>query len=218
MKKVSDYARELLNEDEVARSALHEGFLNLSAFAAKIKPQIEKRMLRRISMPSVVVALSRLKDEIGSSRKTKHTLVPEVVIKHISVQSGLSELNYEKTLRTTERAHKLHTLPHLHDDGMLLVSYGVREITLITREEHMKLIRNAFAAQRPKTILSDLSAITVSFDPNYLEIPNTIFALTRPLALRRINVIEIVSTFSELTFIVRTKDVQAAFNVLNSGH
>lgn len=210
MKKVSDYVRELLTENEIARSALSEGFLNLSAFAAKIKPQIERRMMRRVSMPSVVVALSRLKDVSKQPRKNKDALVPTVVIKNISVQSGLAELAYEKTARSTERARRVR-----HDDSMLLVSYGVREITLITREEHTKSIRDTFAPQKPKTAMTELAAITVSFDPKYLEVPNTIFALTRTLALRRINVIEIVSTYSELTFVVRAKDIQATFDALN---
>jgi hypothetical protein len=48
-----------------------------------------------------------------------------------------------------------------------------------------------------------------------LHTPNTIFALLRPLALNRINLVEVVSTYTELTVIVAEKNLQAAFFVLS---
>lgn len=216
MRKISDCVRDIIHDDEIARSALERGVLNLSAFAGEIRPQIEKAVLKKVSVASIVVALARVRDDMRA-RRHRDPLIPHVIIKAMSVQSGLTELSYEKTVRNMSAARRMQGMHKLHEEGVLLISFGVREITIIAREEHARVIRDVFRPAKPRAALTELAAITVSFDQKYLEVPNTIFALSRLLALRRINVIEIVSTFSELTFIVRTRDVQGAFEALGGG-
>jgi hypothetical protein len=64
-------------------------------------------------------------------------------------------------------------------------------------------------------VLADLAGLTIRFPAKYLHVPNTTFALLRPLALNRINLVEVVSTYTELTLIVAERDLERTFVVLN---
>jgi hypothetical protein len=72
-----------------------------------------------------------------------------------------------------------------------------------------------FKGEAPTLVLENLASLTLRFPSRYLHTPNTTFALLRPLALNRINIVEVVSTYTELTVIVAEKDLQAAFAVLS---
>jgi len=51
-------------------------------------------------------------------------------------------------------------------------------------------------------------------EEEYIEVPNMIYALVAALASKRINLIEIVSTFTEISFIVRQKDMSKTVDIL----
>ena len=59
MKTVAAIVREIIDESEIALSALQAGILNLSAFAKKIQGDVSKRAQKNVTTGSIVVALSR---------------------------------------------------------------------------------------------------------------------------------------------------------------
>jgi hypothetical protein len=59
---------------------------------------------------------------------------------------------------------------------------------------------------KPKFINRNLAAIGISFDPEVFNTPNTFFSLLSVTARARINIEELVSTPTELIFIVAEKD------------
>ena len=60
----------------------------------------------------------------------------------------------------------------------------------------------------------NLSAITVRFiEKDYIEVPNMIYTLVSALAVKHINLIEIVSTFTEISFIVSQQDIKRVVDI-----
>ena len=61
----------------------------------------------------------------------------------------------------------------------------------------------------------DLVALTIIFRSKaFFDTPGVIFAAIRKLAWEQINLFEIVSTMTELTFILGKKDSMRAYNAL----
>jgi len=52
MKTISGYVRDVLDESEVALSAMQAGFLNLSAYAKTIQGEVSKRARRDVAVGS----------------------------------------------------------------------------------------------------------------------------------------------------------------------
>ena len=62
---------------------------------------------------------------------------------------------------------------------------------------------------------SDLVALTIIFDSkDFFNTPGVIFSAIRKLAWEQINIFEIISTMTELTFILSKKDSMKAYNAL----
>jgi hypothetical protein len=71
---------------------------------------------------------------------------------------------------------------------------------------------------KPKIVVHNLAAIGVSFDKKHFDIPNTFFSLISILARARINIAEIVSTYTELIFIVSEKDFSKSVELFSNLH
>lgn len=204
---VADVVEEIILESEIALTALSGGYLNLSAFAKTIKKEVEERSKKPVRVGTIVVALSRLTKKLGKQK----ALIPEVVVDEFTVKTPLVELSFERTNENIERLRKVY-LEGLPPNEFLDVTQSSSEITLIVNRDQLEKILKIFAKVKPKARLENLAAFTVKFKEEYIDEPNVIYALLRKLAIRKINIVEIVSTYTELTFILNANDIDDAFN------
>ncbi len=211
MSSVASCVRQVLDESDVALSALVGGFLNLSAYAKKIRPEVARRTRRDVSVGTIVVALCRY--EIDSRKRAP--LTPKVRVESIAARSGLTEVTFAKSPANRSRLRALLERGEFSDAEVLTVTSGMKEISLIIPAGLKAAVLKVFKGETPALVVENLAGLTVRFPAKYLTTPNTIFALLRPLALARINIVEVVSTYTELTVVVAQKDLQAAFAVLS---
>jgi hypothetical protein len=211
MKPIAAVVREIVDESEVALSALSDGVLNLSAYAKKIRSDVARRAKKDVPVGTIVVALCRY--EIEAKKRAR--LFPKVKIESISTRSALVELAFTKSATTRGRLRTLHENEKLADADLLTVTSGIREISLILPANLKSEVLKVFKGEKPILVQEDLASLSIRFPSHYLLTPNTIFALIRPFALSRINIVEVVSTYTELTVVVAEKDLQAAFAVMS---
>lgn len=194
----------------MARETLRLGHLNMSAYAKSIQKRIESRLYKPVSVSAIVVALSRLRPIVVNEPDYR----PAVHIEDLSLRANLSEVTYEKTKEAVIAAAKLNTLI-IHPEAFFAITQGTRELTVICDSAHLEQVMSQFPVE-PKGRYADLTAITVRFiEQEYIEVPNMLFTLISALAVQRINLIEIVSTYTELSFVVRNKDAERTISALS---
>lgn len=208
MIKISEVVSDMLHSDENAMESLRAGILNLSAYAEKIRPTVEKRLYKEVRRGSIVTALSRLSShmvQIPPLRALVH-------MEDISIKSPLCELSYELSQEILRNVSKLTT--KYARKGFFTVTQGVGELTLIIPQS-LKDQAVQVIAQTPKGQYDNLAAVTARFiEDQYIEVPNMIYTMVATLASRRINLIEVVSTFTEISFIVRQQDLKSTIEIL----
>lgn len=209
MIKISDVVLEIINGDEIALEAIRMGILNLSAYAKKIQPLISEKTYKPVSIGAIVTALSRMRNKLNNVPPLR----PIVTIEDMSIKSPLVEISYEKTAELIQIASKLDTRL-LMKNSFYTITYGVGEISLIVSQDLKNKILKHFNVT-PKGVYENLVAITLRFiEKDYIEVPNMIYALVSALASKRINIIEVVSTFTEISFIMREKDMKQTIDSL----
>jgi hypothetical protein len=211
MKPVASFVREIVDESEVALTALVEGYLNLSAYAKRIKPEVQRRARKDVAVGTIVVALCRY--EIDARKRA--ALTPKVRLETISTRTALVEVSFNKTAKTTALLQAVYANEKLQEAEVLTVTSGIRELSLIFPEALKGEVLKVFKRETPTLIVEDLASLTLRFPPKYIHTPNAIFSMLRPLALNRINIVEVVSTYTELTVVVAQRDLQDAFAVLS---
>jgi hypothetical protein len=118
-------------------------------------------------------------------------------------------------MATRRKLRALYEESGFEEPDLLTITSGVREISLIIPSTLRSAVLKVFKGDTPTVVVEHLASLTIRFPAKYLNTPNTIFALLRPLALNRINIVEVVSTYTELTIVVAEKHLQATFAILS---
>lgn len=208
MIKISEIVRSIIEKDVVALNALQRGIMNFSSYARHIKSDVEHLTKKNVDEKSIVVALSRLVTE-----KISHTQ-PDFELLSLSVHSHLSEIAYERTEQSIHMIKKTYNdIPFLQHT-YLTVTHGFTETAIIGEKKIIEEFKKKLSALTPVYENDLLVGVAVKFDLKYLSIPNMIAEYTRRLALKNVNIIEIVSTPTELTFIVEKSDLHVILEQL----
>lgn len=208
---VADAVHKELLASSTALEAMRLGVLNLRAFAKNIQPHIEEQTFKTVKLGTIVVALSR----IASSLSTIQTLLPVVYVDEITIKSQLIDITFEKTKENLNRMHSFSKQLEKTEGYFFTVTQGVNEITFIVSDDLKERLLTHFR-QQPKAEFEDLVGVNVRFSDTYISEPNIVYAILHKLAIRRVNVLEIVSTYTELTMIIARKEMEDAITELNT--
>lgn len=212
MIKVADIVKDLIFSSEPELTCMSRGVLNLSAYAKRIQPEVERRTHKPVQLGTIVVALSRL----SSGLKDEDPLLPPIDLDSISVKSNLAEITFNKTSANKARAQKLYTDKDFTQTDFLTITHGIGEISIFAPMQLVPAVLKNFRPEKPKLHLENLAALTVQFGDQYIETPNMYFALLSALAVRKLNIVELVSTYTELTFLIRQADLNEVFLIMNA--
>jgi len=201
MIKIQPVVRDIVLKEIEAYTALVEGYMNMSSYAHRIKPQVEKLTKKKLTVASLVVSLSRLRKEF----KRERPLIQPVPLANITTKLPLSEIAYEKTAKLVGELESLNKNISVSGDDFFTVTMGTTEIDIMCSANLERKILKHFKA-KPKILNHNLAAVGVSFDPVVFGTPNVFFSLLAVTARARINIEELISTPTELTFIVAEKD------------
>ncbi len=209
MIKVTNITQDLLEADNIAFESLRLGLLNLSAYAAKIRPQVEELTKKPVQKGTIVVALSRLADKIGKANYQS----PVIKISDLSVKSSLCVLTYEKTVDLLRKIAVLHPFQITTSDIFTVVQ-GLTEVALVVTQKSRDKIEKQLGV-KPLTENEDVVAVTVGFSQELARVPNINNILQSFLSVKKIEVIQAISTFAETTFIINKEDLEKTVQTLN---
>lgn len=202
MINITSVVRDILYSSEDALLAMSNGYLNFSAYAKHIKNEVEKRSFKEVQTGSIVVGLSRIAKQVES----RNPLETKVVIDSLTIKSPLVELVYDKTPESLRMLKKFYAKSKFDSTEFLTVTQGTSEITIICSQKTKIMILDIFTVN-PKAIVHGLVALSVRFDTKYISEPNIIFSILRKVALKRVVLAEVVSTYTELTFLLKESDL-----------
>ncbi len=207
---ISDAVLQIIQQDDVAREAALGGVLNLSAYADKIQGEVEERLFKEVSKGTIVVNLSRI---IKSRLNNLTSLKPDVKIHNLGIRSPLYILVYDKTSDIQRRVATLNPFLVAPTD-IFSVTEGSAELILSCSEKSRDFIKKHIGIL-PKKEFENAVAITLQFSEEQAGMPNLLHTLFSNLAYKRINLIYVVSGYTEITFLVNKSDVDETTKILD---
>jgi hypothetical protein len=191
----------MLNDEEMLY-AMTRGFVNLSAYAKRIKAEVESRTKKQVKVPSIVVALSRARGGLGKL----HPFVQDVKINNVTVKSPLSEIVFEKTPALLAKLSSLYTKVKTGADDFLTMTLSTGEVTVICSDRIKGSVLKHFG-NKPRMVQSGLASIGLSLDPKYYPMPNITFSLIRRIARKQITLAETITTHTEIIFVFHQENL-----------
>jgi hypothetical protein len=200
MYKIIDVVRDIVLEDEEILLPMVRGYINLSAYAKRIRAEVESRTKKQVKVPSIVVSLSRVRVGLGRT----HPLVVDVKINNVTVKSPISEIVFEKTPKLLQKLSALYSKVKTAPDDFLTMTLSTSEATVICSDRIKGRVLSHFG-EKPRMIEGGLAAIGLSLDPKYYPMPNITFSLIRRIAQKRIPLAETITTHTEIIFVFNQK-------------
>ena len=115
----------------------------------------------------------------------------------------------------SKKLNSTHKLVNFERGDTLNFIIGNNEVSIIINEKYGEKLKTFLKGEKILNKENGLVALTIVFtSKDFMNTPGVIFTVMRKLAWDHINIFEIVSTMTELTFILSKKDSMKAYNVL----
>ena len=211
MIKINEIVENILYSEEEALYSLSQKFMNLSAYAKRIRKEVERQTKKSVKSTSIVVALSRIQKQM----KKVHPLIQDIKINNITAKSPLSEIVFEKTPTTINKYSQLYEKVKTTSDDFLTITLSTSEITIICSDRIKQSILNHFK-ETPIMIEAGLASIGISIDPKYYPMPNITYSLIRRIATKKIPLAETITTHAEIIFVFHQKDLSEILSLFQT--
>lgn len=194
------------------QEAIMEDIISFASLAEKLHPKIEKELGKKISLSAVVMALRRHAEKIKKEfrKKTRIDRDSEIIMK-----TNLIDLCFLKSPTIFSKINRIYkTIDYEKGDTFNMIN-GNYEISIVASAKYLEKIEEILSDEKRLNKMHGLVSITVNFKKGFLATPGIIFETSRKLAWENVNIIEIISTMRELTFIVAEKDSMRAYAALS---
>ena len=213
MVKIQTIVRDVVMGELEAYFALTNGYMNMSSYAHRIKEDVAKKAKKPVTITSLVVSLSRLKKEFTKEKP----LIQNVAIKNITTKLPITEIIYENTSDFVHGIEALYKEMPASSENFFTVTIGTTEVDVLCSSNMADKILKHFK-MKPKIVNHNLAAIGISMNSEVFNTPNTFFSLLSVTARARVNIEELVSTPTELIFIVAEKDFGKTVDLFSELH
>jgi aspartokinase len=157
------------------------------------------------------MALRRYAEEISEHRKKLKSFDYSG---ELLIRTNLVDFTIVKSPTLLAKLKTIYNLVNFERGNTLNVILGNNEVSIIINEKHIEKLVKFLSGEKIINKEFGLVALTVVFSDDFLHTPGIIFNVVRKLAWNNINIYEIVSTMTELTFILNKKDSMKAYDIL----
>lgn len=213
MISVAQITKEIIEKSPFIEEALYENLINVSSLARRIKPEIEKRVHKKINVASIVMAINRM--AIDSRYKMIKTLQNYLTgIGEITIRDKISVFTFSNSITLSKVQSKLMEKSKLKTDAVCTFSQGISERTVIINEQLKKDLAEIFETENLISMKENQASITIRLPHNNTAYAGIYYFILKQLAWKNISITEVISTTNEFTMVVDNNDVMACFQIL----
>ncbi len=206
----TDCVREIVQKSPFIAEMLRNNWLNLSKYAKSIQTEIEAKTWKKVQSGSIIIALGRIRKEIKEKFKIK------LKINDISLKISITEINFVKNSDHNQKITKIYKNLASIENNFLNIISGNTETGIFVNSKHQNQVLDVFSDQKPNLFLENLGAVSIKFDSEYLQNTGSVYQILKYLVWENINLLEIISTYTELTLIVDKTNSYKVFEILNT--
>jgi len=210
MVTVSHLTKKYLEDSFLLKEYMDEGIINYVALAKKFQPRIEKEMCRKVKLSTVAMALRRCAETSRGVRPKIDSLRGSELI----MKGNLCDIVIYKSPSLFQKLRKIFELVDYNRGDTLNIVHGNYDVSLIINEKFKDRVLSILEGERILHTEENLVALTLKFGEQFLYIPGVTFSILRRLVMENINLIEIVSSLIEITFIINKKDSTKGYRAL----
>src|SRR3989344_4464892 len=211
MVTISEVVRDIASNSPFLEEGLAYGVINLSEFARSIRSEIELRLGKEVQIGTITTALNRFSKSVNKNYQIKKLNQILSHLSDITIRSNLMSLTFANSTTINNKQLVLLNTIQNKENVFWTTSIGIYETTLFAADSLDVLIAEIFAEEILKIKRTNLSSLTIMLPKHAINVPGVYYSILKKLAWEGINFIEIISSYTELTIFLETKDINRAF-------
>jgi len=213
MVTIAHLTANLIEKKPFIEEAMSKGLINYGALADLIKPEIEVELKKEVKHSAVVMALRRYSEKSGEKlfKQIKFSESSDIMMR-----SGLIEVTIVKNPDSGELIKKLYDFVDVKKGDFISIVQGINELSIITNKKHEESFMKTLKKGDIKAVSKNLSSLTIKLPKGSTEMIGIFYIITRALSWENISIIEVVSTWGEMTCVVKTEDAPHAFKIIDN--
>ena len=200
-------------ESAFLTEGMMRGLINLSELARHLRPQLERDLWKPVGQAAVVMALTRLATRLQQNDQAEVKVLPR--IGELITRSELTEFTYTNSDTSYECQRNLLEMAERHPGVYVTVTQGVREVLVISGRSMASSVESCFASEQLLLKKNNISALTLRLTPDSKHTPGIFHSILKQLAWRKINLVNMICTYTELTILLEQSEMALAFSVLS---
>ena len=212
MVTVSHLVKKVVSENSFLLEAMSKELISHGNLAEQLKPEIERELQKKVKESAIVMALRRYEEELHGFDKNIRRFKFQG---EIMMRTNIMDFNVVKSSNLLNKIKNIYSLVDFSKGDTLNIILGSNEVSIVANEKYKEKLSDFLKGEKILNKEFDLVSLTVVFEgKDFLTTPGVVFTAIRKLAWEQINIYEIVSTMTELTFILSKKDSMKAYNAL----
>lgn len=192
--------------------AMSKDLINASSLARYMKPEVESLTFKKVTLGSIIVATKRLQKTFSSGYKpiTIFEEAPDLI-----VRSNLTLIYVKNSNNLLQELSTIETAG-LSFQKKALFTYGRVETIILTNKINHDNVQNILKGEEIIETFLNVSSVTIHLPKDSVRTPGIFYFFIKSLAWEGVNIIDVLSTHSELTLIFNSEDINTAFGLLQS--
>lgn len=210
MATISLVVQKIVNDKVFIQEPISKGIISYGSLAEQIKPEVEKELGKKVKTHAIVMALRRYAENLKKNYKEiTFDYSSEIIMK-----TDMCDIGVLRSRTLLSKLRKLYDVVNFETGDILNVIHGRYEVSIVTNDRYREKTLNLLKNEKVINVEKNLVLLTLTFPKEFLHTPGVIFNVVRNIAWDNINIYEIVSTNTELSFILSKNDAVKGYKAL----
>ncbi len=212
MVTIARIVEKMVKENPSLEIALSKDLINYSKLARYLREEVESETGAKVNDSAIVVALKRIKERAEKLYEKKTLFKAE----EITTNSNLMEITVVHSASVPEIVRDVFELGDVKQGSVVNITQGNRQTTFIFSEKLEGKVKELLEGEDIISEIRNVSEICIGFNEEMFKTPGFIVYALKELSWHNINIMEIISTYTELIIIVKDEDFMKAYKILRS--
>ena len=210
MVTISHIVQKIVDNKVYIQESMHKEIVSYAGLAKQLKPEIEEELGKTIKKHAIEMALRRYSEQL----RQKHKPIKFDYSSDIIMKTKICDIAVVRSPKLLFKLKKLYDIVDFEKGDILNIIQGSSEISIVTNERYKNKLLEILKEEKVLITEDNLISLTMTFSKDFFYTPGIIFNIIRNIAWENINIYEIVSTNTELTFILHKKDAMKGYKAL----
>jgi len=210
MTSISYIVEKIIKENPSLEISLSKNIISFSKLARYMQESTETELGYKVKESAIIMALKRIQErskKIFSREKSYNAL-------EIGTTSSIGAITIGKSKKFSNIVKKLYEISNLKTGAILNITHSDNQTTIVFSERIARDVEQIIKYENLIARVKDLAQISITFGEEMVKTPGFLVYVLKELSWNEINVVEIVSTYTELIVILNKTDITQTYKIL----